>query len=1454
MIVKYKLPSVDEKFDLFFKKFIMYLSYIFIYITWIFMLYNYIIGWLIMMCVWLHHGVIAQWVTTNVPAEYYPDYLIAGNVESLLQTIITLEANVQSGKEPALSLFSTFNTVFNALFAYFPQTPNYQITYEQCRILSSDLSAKYSNNIFVIFKEKCLSPINGIIRQMQQWGTIKIAVQVLPKDWPAPHNVTLDARGSLDPSWDTIPNDNYFWYYKDDKGKEVAIWRWVIINHTFPEPGTYIVHLTVRSVNNTTKWVFDGSAKVSVNVWPRVAKFGVYLNGRKVESTETFRIGAQEAVDGILVDGTATVPIWWRTIVNHTWSITWPEKFLINKKWNGSPTQFIAKMPRNGDYQLVLEITDNQKNIIKETYAISVSDPVAIIKITPRDNGTTSAQYSFDASASYGLANKINRYQRTISDPEGEIINNEESAMIKRFFTKPWWYNVKLAVFDELGRDSFDTRQFYVNSTAPLAWFTYRPYVNLKEPSQFVLDASSTFDEDVRQQNDTLRYERSFDSQEHIIVDQTIEEWKQAIITVNQPGTYKIRLTVTDSYGLWSSTDKSITVKSSLRPTLTVANPNVQLWSEMEMSVDANKSIALVERDFGDTTQYRSTDLTARHEYKKSGVYNLKLKVSTIDGESNELTRMVFVWQKDAPSVAYEIVNQQKFIMEANAFCQDSDGIMQPAFVVDRYQPVAIDASKSIDSQWWTSKLRLSMKPDGELEVQNRNNLNHNFTELGCRAVTIIAEDLDLKTTDTKQARFFVQNALPTIDRLQISFPQQAGDPRDINQWLSLDGSTSSAQKMSITDILNNDLITNVTVKLQAHNIKDLDWSISRLVWYYYRLENPERLIEAKVTPATVNFINFSIPKPRQAGEFGFWVKMVDNDGGEITSEEVLWWVGPTIFFPADISNPDVPIVTVKTDKSVAKVGEEVEITANASLISTRSDFEELRFFKFDPDGDGIYDITTKSPTIKWVYEQSGYFAPKIAVYYRERAGIGRADEIQVQEWLLAVYEVASYDRHVLVRDFSIWDIESRDICLDVKMCARDQTLIHRDRDVVHHIYPDYGDYMIRARLTDKYANSEWFSHELKLVEQPELGILSIPQSSKSENGDYRILLGNNNKNTLHLYVVQQGTWSCFIDVDITVDSDRDGDPTTDPDRACNQLITKEFFPTTKEQYASLQYDQDWITKKAQIILEFLDTTDVVPESYAEIIALIDMLIRDSNDRADINENMQAGYLRDLLVNLKASINQKEAVDSIILQVNDLLLEYNGLRTTEQKDQWIQIYQILSNPDINASLGLWVYELSKQNIIAWFDDLAKEIVIEHFREFEANAGNQTMMKAALDKVWQAAVDELQAGNLDSVDMNYIKKSLCDIALFYELPARTCDEDGWTGAANVETIAPVVVEWTTEWTSASGGGSSILWWIIKIILWIAGILLLVFIVFFVIGVVKARKRAALEAAEGEGDGG
>jgi len=57
----------------------------------------------------------------------------------------------------------------------------------------------------------------------------------------------------------------------------------------------------------------------------------------------------------------------------------------------------------------------------------------------------------------------------------------------------------------------------------------------------------------------------------------------------------------------------------------------------------------------------------------------------------------------------------------------------------------------------------------------------------------------------------------------------------------------------------------------------DSDGTLSYYTRYYYKKENPTRLLEIKVTPSSINYVFFSLPT--EAGEFAFGVKLTDNDG-----------------------------------------------------------------------------------------------------------------------------------------------------------------------------------------------------------------------------------------------------------------------------------------------------------------------------------------------------------------------------------------------------------------------------------------------------------------------------------------------------------------------------------------------------------------------------------------------
>jgi hypothetical protein len=89
--------------------------------------------------------------------------------------------------------------------------------------VTETLSNQFEWPDYYVFKDRCFTPLNDLINEINTDFTVKTDIDANPEDGPAPLNVTLDARGSIDPSQDTIPSENFFWYYKDVNGDDQPI-------------------------------------------------------------------------------------------------------------------------------------------------------------------------------------------------------------------------------------------------------------------------------------------------------------------------------------------------------------------------------------------------------------------------------------------------------------------------------------------------------------------------------------------------------------------------------------------------------------------------------------------------------------------------------------------------------------------------------------------------------------------------------------------------------------------------------------------------------------------------------------------------------------------------------------------------------------------------------------------------------------------------------------------------------------------------------------------------------------------------------------------------------------------------------------------------------------------------------------------------------------------------------
>ncbi len=117
---------------------------------------------------------------------------------------------------------------------------------------------------------------------------------------------------------------------------------------------------------------------------------------------------------------------------------------------------------------------------------------------------------------------------------------------------------------------------------------------------------------------------------------------------------------------------------------------------------------------------------------------------------------------------------------------------------------------------------------------------------------------------------------------------------------------------------------------------------------------------------------------------------MYDNDDATgIRSEDIIG-NGPIVVFPPDSKNPDIPIVTLIVDRPTAKVGETVNLEVKSSVLTNMDDFAANRVIRYDFDGDGTDDLSTRDTKVTYIYEKDGIFTPRAKVIYRGRSGIAK--------------------------------------------------------------------------------------------------------------------------------------------------------------------------------------------------------------------------------------------------------------------------------------------------------------------------------------------------------------------------------------------------------------------------------------------------------------------------------
>lgn len=1352
-------------------------------------------------------------ISLSFSAYYHPNPEISRYLEDVTNKFveITSYANTNPDNIPT-NLFADLANDFSVLKNKLPQdNPNFKVIYENCYLASKDLANWFSRLKFDTFNSQCFWPWKQITREISTNYTVKAKIKAYPNSWNAPLTVTFDGRWSYDPSADTIPTNNYFWYYKDSNWVERLMGQWPVIKYTFTQPNNYVVHLTVRSANKETKWILDWEATTTISVAPPIAKIVMYINGQKATTDSYVKVSTAEAKAGILFDASWTTPNGWTKIVSSTWIIKHDNRTIFQKTIPDYPGSVRVKLPGKWFYFVTLIIKDNTWKTVKKTFKVIVSNPVAVIKVKPTE-WDTSTTFVIDGSASYSVSWRITSYKWTIVWPNWNILDQFQwKKFFKYKFSVPWNYSIKLEVSDSLWNKNDATYKLFVDSTPPTASFVYRPYDNWEKPSTYIFDASYSYDPDIKV-GDKLSYYWKFSNSKEVKI-QEINNWEKIIAQFNKKWVYNVTLIVRDKYWKSSSVTKQIKILSTLRPEVFI-NPNYTiLGNPIQITVKTNKPVAYFEYYFGDGKYMKTQSHMVSHTYTKAWIFPLKVVAYSVDGDSNSITKLVFVWQRWYPLAIYKIIKKNK-VISPNTYCRIKDSCTSsgckfaPAYKVPRLQDITIDARDSINSQWTHDMLKIYFEKSDDGEYINGPTLITNFDELWCKKITLYVKDLTNNKVDKKDIYFKVVDALPVLKDLKMYFPQYGGAQNGVFQ----------------PNVGNSALPKNIfapgfdplLVKLKVIGAYDPDSPmLSYFRWYYYRKGDRNNLIDVKITPYNIPEVVFSLPRIPWTYIFGVDVCDVD---GKCTNSEKYLHLKPIVNIPPSTKNPNIPqINSVRIDYDWIKwvgevnVGDKVTIHVNATVLSSNPDFKINRIFKYDFNNDGKYDLITKKDTVEHIYTKPWKYRVKVKCIYRGYGGIGYSPVLIVKKGLKPLVDINYKWKDLIFNDMSMWNIKERYLCFDLTKCRKNPNYLFKDITYGHVYYPTTGIKLLFFKYKDSYGNEKTVGKKILITWKPlPPYLLTLPKAIESNSG-YILTVAWMYKNSFILFYRSKNK-DCYIDKNISIDTDKDGNTSNDKDLSCNQVY-KLTYDSTPE-VVLLIHDGNQ-TKK--LFVKFANVDFKIPSKFKTQYKQLQQLIYKYAGSSNQKIQFLVKLLSDLLNNLDDAIDR----DSIILQLSDFINQNKDLISQEDENTIKSIISSLSDIATNPALNkdATVYQSVKQDLLILLSNDADKLN-NLFAQLEQTT-LKTKRKEILQKILNIGVSEEKNWTIDAGTLQMVKSDVCSLLKYYDIPSEACG-----------TALPK--KWTVSTTSL---GSKILHTVL-IILWIFA---LIFVVLIVIFVIKAKKR-------------
>jgi parallel beta-helix repeat protein len=298
-----------------------------------------------------------------------------------------------------------------------------------------------------------------------------------------------------------------------------------------------------------------------------------------------------------------------------------------------------------GVYTVKVTVTDTAGLASTATSTVTVTDapPAAALAVTP-SSGLVDLAVTADASASTDTdASRIASYSFDFGD--GSTSGPQSTATATHTYTQPGAYTVEVTVTDSAGLSSTSSAPVTVTDAPPAPALTVNPATGTA-PLAVSADASASTDGDA---TGIVSYAFDFGDGTATVGPQPDPV---ASHTYDNPGSYVVKVTVTDAAGQAASTSATVRVASSngnvppnaaLSVTPSSGNAPLRVNADASASTD-DGSITSYSFDFGDgSSTGAQPGAAAAHTYDKAGTYTVTVTVTDDGGLTSTASAQVVV-------------------------------------------------------------------------------------------------------------------------------------------------------------------------------------------------------------------------------------------------------------------------------------------------------------------------------------------------------------------------------------------------------------------------------------------------------------------------------------------------------------------------------------------------------------------------------------------------------------------------------------------------------------------------------------------------------------------------------------------------------------------------------------------------------------------------------------------